>query len=102
MLGNKSKNSPASNVNKRQQVSRKITRLVDDLPLFPTDTNQLFSTAVKPAEDGTEILRLIESNPSGEILAMLLATKILNKLDLTPVDFEKARDQYESRTQNSN
>jgi HD-like signal output (HDOD) protein len=42
------------------------------------------------------------SDPSGEILAMLLSTKILNKLDLTPVDFEKAKDQYESRMQNSN
>jgi HD-like signal output (HDOD) protein len=42
------------------------------------------------------------SDPSGEILATLLATKVLSKLDLTLIDFEKARDQYKSRTQNSN
>jgi HD-like signal output (HDOD) protein len=42
------------------------------------------------------------SDPSGEILATLLATKVLSKLELTPVDFEKAKDQYESRRRNSN
>jgi HD-like signal output (HDOD) protein len=42
------------------------------------------------------------SDPSGEILATLLASKVLSKLDLTPVDFEKAREQYESRRRSSN
>ena len=71
MLGNESQNSPAPNDSKREQVSRKITQLVDDLPLFPTDINQLLSSAVKPAEDGTEILRLIESDP--KLRSQLLA-----------------------------
>lgn len=72
MLGNESQNSPAPNANKREEVSRKITQLVDDLPLFPTDINQLLSTAVRPAQDGTEILRLIESEPklSNQLLAL--------------------------------
>ena len=180
-----SQNSSAPNTSKREQVSRKITKLVDNLPLFPTDIDQLLTAAVKPTEDGTEILRLIESDPklckrllilarsyfgrtenfksiegvvqhmgmdhcevgaricrrwnfspvvqeavlrhhspildgdfcfagaliflshfvsasdpSGDILATLLASKVLNKLDLTPVDFERARDLYESRTKN--
>jgi len=63
MLGNESQDSPAPNTNKREQVSHKITQLVDNLPLFPTDINQLLSSAVKPTEGGTEILRLIESDP---------------------------------------
>ena len=72
MLGNNSKNSPDPNANKREQVSRKITQLVDDLPLFPTDINQLLTAAVKPSEDGTEILRLIESDSKlrSELLAL--------------------------------
>ena len=41
------------------------------------------------------------SDPSGEILATLLSTKVLSRLDLTAVDFEKAKVQYESRRRNS-
>lgn len=41
----------------------KITRLVDRLPLFPTDIDRLLAIAVKPTEDNTEILRLIKSSP---------------------------------------
>ena len=62
MLGSDSQNSSAPNADKRDEVSRKITQLVDDLPLFPTDINQLLAAAVKPSEDGIEILRLIESD----------------------------------------
>jgi HD-like signal output (HDOD) protein len=62
MLGNDSQNSFASNADKREKVSRKITQLVNDLPLFPTDINQLLTAAVKPSEDGKEMLRLIESD----------------------------------------
>jgi len=50
-------------MNKRRELSRKITELVDKLPLFPRDIDKLLSTAVKPSEDITEILRLIESEP---------------------------------------
>lgn len=73
MLCNESQDSPAPNANKREQVSRKITQLVDNLTLFPTDINQLLSTAVKPAEDGTEIVRLIESDPKlgSQLLALV-------------------------------
>lgn len=56
-------NSSAPKTSKREQVSRKITKLVDNLPLFPTDIDQLLTAAVKPTEDGREILRLIESDP---------------------------------------
>jgi HD-like signal output (HDOD) protein len=62
MLGNDSQNSSAPNAGKRDEISRKITDLVDDLPLFPTDINQLLTAAVKPSEDGIEMLRLIESD----------------------------------------
>jgi HD-like signal output (HDOD) protein len=73
MLDDKSKNSQDSKVDKRQQLSRKITQLVDDLPLFPTDINQLLTAAVKPAEGGKEILRLIGSDPrlSSQLLALV-------------------------------
>ena len=73
MLGNNSQNSSASNADKREQVSRKITQLVDDLPLFPTDINQLLTAAVKPSEDGTEILRLIESDSKQRRELLVLA-----------------------------
>jgi HD-like signal output (HDOD) protein len=62
MLGSDSQNSAAPNAGKRDEVSRRITQLVDDLPLFPTDINQLLTAAVKPSEDGIEMLRLIESD----------------------------------------
>jgi len=71
MLDNDGQDSPVPSTSKREQVSRKITQLVDDLPLFPTDINQLLTAAVKPTEDGTEILRLIESDP--KLCSQLLA-----------------------------
>ncbi|UCC97859.1 MAG: HDOD domain-containing protein [Phycisphaerales bacterium] len=37
------------------------------------------------------------SDPSGEILATLLASRVLAKLNLSAVDFERARAQYKSR-----
>ena len=88
MLGNESQNSPASNTNKREQVSRKITQIVDDLPLFPTDINQLLSTAVKPAEEGTEILRLIESDPKLGSQLLALARSYFGRAE----DFESIED----------
>ena len=38
------------------------------------------------------------SDPSGEILETLLATKILTKLNLSAADFDKAKNIYKSRT----
>jgi HD-like signal output (HDOD) protein len=71
-LGNESRKSSEPNADKREKVSRKITQLVDNLPLFPTDINQLLTAAVKPSEDGTELLRLIESDSKqrSELLAL--------------------------------
>jgi len=48
-------------MNKKRELSRKITQVVDKLPLFPRDIDRLLAAAVKPSEDNTEILRLIES-----------------------------------------
>ena len=88
MLGNESQNSPAPNAGKREQVSRKITQLVDDLPLFPTDINQLLSTAVKPAENGAEILRLIESAPKLRSQLLALARSYFGQAE----NFESIED----------
>jgi HD-like signal output (HDOD) protein len=57
-------------MDKRKELSARITQLVDGLPLFPTDIDNLLSSAIKPSEDGVELLRLIESDPalSGELL----------------------------------
>jgi len=88
MSGNESQDSPATNANKREQVSRKITQLVDDLPLFPTDVNQLLSTAVKPTEDGTEILRLIESDPKQGSRLLALVRSYFGRAE----DFESIED----------
>jgi len=88
MLDNESQSSPAPNANKREQVSRKITQLVDDLPLFPTDINQLLSSAVKPAEEGTEILRLIESDPKLRSQLLALARSYFGQAE----DFESIED----------
>jgi HD-like signal output (HDOD) protein len=59
-------------MNKRKELSQRITLLVDSLPLFPTDIDGLLSAAVKPSKDGVELLRLIESDPklSGEMLKL--------------------------------
>jgi hypothetical protein len=38
------------------------------------------------------------SDPSGEILATLLATEVLAKLKLSADDFDEARNIYKSRT----
>ena len=48
-------------MNKKRELSRKITQVVDKLPLFPRDIDRLLAAAAKPSEDNTEILRLIES-----------------------------------------
>jgi HD-like signal output (HDOD) protein len=40
---------------------------------------------------------IADSDPSGEILATLLSTQVLGKLNLSTADFEKARSLYQSR-----
>ncbi|HUS74174.1 MAG TPA: HDOD domain-containing protein [Sedimentisphaerales bacterium] len=59
-------------MNKRKELSQRITLLVDNLPLFPTDIDKLLSAAIKPSEDSVELLRLIESDPKlrGEMLKL--------------------------------
>ena len=72
MVEEESEQPWGANISKRRELSRKITELVDGLPLFPTDIDKLLAIAVKPSEDGKEILRLIESDPKlrGEMLAL--------------------------------
>jgi len=50
-------------IRKHGPLAQKISRLVDDLPLFPTNIDALLVSAVKPSMDGVEMLRLIESDP---------------------------------------
>ncbi len=88
MLSNESHHSSAPKANKREQVSRKITQLVDDLPLFPTDINQLLTAAVKPSEEGTEILRLIESDSKLRSQLLALARSYFGQVE----DFETIED----------
>ena len=47
-------------MNGQRQLGRKITQLVDRLPLFPYDIDRLLTMAVKPTGDATEILRLFK------------------------------------------
>lgn len=55
---------------RKEELARKITELVDKLPLFPHNIDALLATAVKPSEDNKDILRLIQSDP--ELSAELL------------------------------
>ncbi len=55
---------------RKGELARKITKLVDKLPLFPHNIDGLLATAVKPSEDNKDILRLIDSDP--ELSAELL------------------------------
>jgi len=59
-------------MSKKGELSRKIRELVDGLPLFPTDIDKLLAAALRPSENGTEIIHLIESDPklSGELLRL--------------------------------
>ena len=50
-------------MNKKKELSHKITQIVGELPLFPYKIDKLLATAVKPSEDETEILQMIESHP---------------------------------------
>ena len=50
-------------MNGKNELGSKISQLVDELSPFPTDIDELLRAAVKPVEDETRILRLIENNP---------------------------------------
>ncbi len=60
---------------KKGEFAREVRELVDKLPLFPRDIDKLLAAAVKPSEDITEILRLIDGDPrlSGELLRLARA-----------------------------
>ena len=64
------KGGKMSGKKRKGELARQITELVDRLPLFPHNIDELLTTAVKPTEDNKEILRLIESDPdlSAELL----------------------------------
>jgi HD-like signal output (HDOD) protein len=68
-------------MDKKTELSRRITELIDGLPLFPTDIDGLLSAAVKPSEDGIELLRLIESDPKLRDELMNLARSYFGKLE---------------------
>ena len=72
----------------KKELSQRITQLVDRLPLFPTDIDRLLSAAVKPSEDGTELLRLIESDPDIRDKLLNLARKYFG----TSEDFQTIAD----------
>ena len=59
-------------MDKKQEFSRKITKIVGELPLFPRDVDRLLAAAVKPSADNAELLRLVEDDPklSGELLEL--------------------------------
>jgi hypothetical protein len=47
MLSENSEQPSGESIDKREELSRKITQLVDDLPLFPTDVDRLLVAAIK-------------------------------------------------------
>lgn len=75
-------------MDKRKELSERITQLVDGLPLFPTDIDNLLSSAVKPSEDGIELLRLIESDPKLSVELLHLSRSYFGKVE----EFETVRD----------
>ncbi len=64
------KGDTMSGKTRKEELALKITKLVDRLPLFPHNIDELMTIAVKPTEDNKEILRLIESDSdlSAELL----------------------------------
>lgn len=75
----------------RKELSNRIMQLVDELPLFPTDIDGLLSAAVKPSEDGVELLRLIESEPKLRDELLNLSRSYFGKAE----EFETVRDVVE-------
>ena len=75
-------------MDKKKELSRRITELLDGLPLFPTDIDRLLSAAVKPSEDGIGLLSLIESDPKLRDELLNLARSYFGK----PEEFETVKD----------
>lgn len=75
-------------MDKKTELSRRITELLEGLPLFPTDIDKLLSAAVKPSEDGIELLRLIESDPKLRDELLNLARSYFGKAE----EFETVKD----------
>ncbi|NIM17773.1 MAG: HDOD domain-containing protein, partial [Candidatus Aminicenantes bacterium] len=48
---------------KKRELEHKITEVIEKLPLFPHDIDRLLVSALKPAENKEEVLRLIEQAP---------------------------------------
>ena len=47
----------------KRELEYQIVQLINKLPLFPHDIDRLLELAVKPTEDNTEILHLLDSQP---------------------------------------
>jgi HD-like signal output (HDOD) protein len=75
-------------MSKQKELSQRITQLVDSLPLFPTDIDRLLSAAVRPSEDGTELLRLIDSHPEMRDELLNVARSYFGKAE----DFRTIKD----------
>jgi len=88
MVKNETKPSSDGNISKRRALAHKITRLVDDLPLFPTNIDSLLVSAVKPSMDGMEMLRLIESDPKVRYEMLILARSYFGEAE----DFNTVED----------
>jgi HD-like signal output (HDOD) protein len=80
------------NMDKKKELSHKITQLVDSLPLFPTDIDRLLSAAVKPSENGKELLGLIESDSGVRAELLNLARSYFGKAE----DFQTIEDAVRS------
>jgi HD-like signal output (HDOD) protein len=50
-------------MDKKKKFSDKITKIIGELPLFPYEIDRLLATAVRPSEDNSKILLMIESHP---------------------------------------
>lgn len=88
MFSQRSESGPGTNDHKRKMLARRITELVDDLPLFPTDVDRLLIAAVKPSTGGTEMLRLMESDPGVRDELLALARSYFG----AEADFESVED----------
>lgn len=75
-------------MSKQKELSQRITQLVDSLPLFPTDIDRLLAAAVRPSEDGTELLRLIDSHPEMRDELLNVARSYFGKAE----DFRTIKD----------
>jgi HD-like signal output (HDOD) protein len=50
-------------MDRKRQLSKRITELIGKLPLFPRDIETLLTSALKPSADDMQVLRLIKGDP---------------------------------------